>query len=545
MCPRFCGNKYFLCLLAAALFLGTAFRVGAENPVLTVEKNDEFVVEVHSENGTMNDKLTLAYHGVARWNLVTNIYDGEPLEEVVKVSEDGAFSAVGGGSVNIPPDPGPAHYESWSYEAVQKTNVLTPAIDVDLGKAHPYIVDFQDRYVTVGGDYFKDAGPAGTIAWTFLIAAVVRDFTNVVRFEPGANNTSISHISTYDYGELYPGSSEYSGKATCQTVWIIGKLPPKLEITQVQTPNHINGQNTFIASDKITLTAQRTPTQGGTIVKWTVEGLGPAAGISGFPKDVACPTDAAGVSTFSFTPSDNPAFVQNRRTVWGSKGSENPNPPIAFEVTAVIDSESPPVKAKLSEAGLGDLEQDEVDTLRQEYFDYNVAFKVDRDIVVPSLGEDLNRGTYRVQVSVELQERRDAILAAYRSSTMILDGKPVPIPSDAPVVVGGFRNPQRNAIYSKYPQTSWHIRGRALDLSPRGFLVMVNGKRRMLTDAELHSQVYPALLKAAATRGAAITEAGAEVVKVGCCPCIQPVKGKDGQTVMKSLCEDHVHVDWR
>jgi hypothetical protein len=95
------------------------------------------------------------------------------------------------------------------------------------------------------------------------------------------------------------------------------------------------------------------------------------------------------------------------------------------------------------------------------------------------------------------------------------------------------------------PVTSFHTRGRALDLVPRVFAVKVNGAPRTIVGAELHSQLYPALRKAAATHGSAITEDGAQPVPEGCCGCIIAVKDKKGNMVDKSFCEDHVHVQWQ
>lgn len=336
------------------------------------------------------------------------------------------------------------------------------------------------------------------------------------------------------------------------TVQFIPEEIPPLKIIEVITPTKADGQHSFVASDSITVKAKINPPKSGVTVKWTVDGLEAAARIKGFPKDEATTTDASGLATFSFTPADNAVFAQNRHTAWIS-GSAVANPPIGFEVTAVVDAQLPPQVATLSQAGLGKLLQDEVDILRQEYFDFDTKYKPGRDKVVPSLGKELNSGTYKVQVSISLPEKRDAILAAYRSSTITLEGQPVQIPAVAQVVVGGFRNPRYNAIYSKYPKTSWHIIGCALDLSPRQFEVTVNGKRRPLTIAELHSQVYPALKRAAATQGNAISEAGAQVVDVGCYNCVmplqdkngKPVKDPDGNYVMQTFTEDHIHVDWR
>lgn len=362
-----------------------------------------------------------------------------------------------------------------------------------------------------------------------------------------------SHTTNF----VAPDGVYYSLSQTV-TVQFVPDDRPSLSIVAVETPTKTEGLHSFVATDLITLKASLQPPKSGVTVKWTVQGLEAAAKVGGFPKDEPTTTDATGRATFSFKPSDNDLFVNHRHTVW-TPGSTNANAPIGFEVVAVVDSESPPQQARLSEAGLGKLMQDEIDTLRQEFFDYRGVVP-DRSEFTASVGGHYNRGNYNVQRNVQLKEYYDKIAAAYRGSIITIDGQPVAIPPDAPVTLGrggGFRCPRRNvAAGSKYPVTSFHTKGRALDLVPGLCQVWVNGKRRPLTQAELHSQLYPALLNAARAvvqgKGSAITEHGAQEVPPGCCGCMVQdkqgnwikVKDKNGNWIDGVFCEDHVHVQW-
>jgi hypothetical protein len=368
-----------------------------------------------------------------------------------------------------------------------------------------------------------------------------------VTFEPGALKFTASghgrNESRLKYEHL---TSEGYMDATFSISVEAGE--PRLRLTSVDTPGQSWGANSFIASDEITLEARLTPIREGVPVKWTVEGLEAAAGIKGFPKDVERKTDAAGYSTFSFTPSDNQALVKNRRTTW-TNGNDKANSPIAFEVKAVIDSDPEVLEATLSKSGLGILWQDDIDRLRQEYFDFKARVIPERDDVVLSLGANYNRGNYAVQLSDQLEERFDNIVSAYRRQTITVAGQQMQMPASASIQVttgGGFRNPRKNAIFSKFPATSYHTRGRALDLKPVETAVMVTvaGKTtRVVLDR--HEVLFPALQKAASTQGRAIAEQGSQPVPVGCCPCTLKVRDpKTGEMVDKSFCEDHIHVQW-
>jgi hypothetical protein len=367
-------------------------------------------------------------------------------------------------------------------------------------------------------------------------------------FEPGSLNFTAAGQGRHDTSARFEHiTAEGFMEATFSIT--VESAEPRLRIISVETPTQ-EGDYSFIVTDRITLEARLTPAREGVPVKWTVEGLQAAAPIKGFPKDVESKTDAAGISTFSFIPSDNAALVKDRHTTWSS-GSRAANTPIGFDVTAVIDTQSPPLDSRLSKSSLGQLVQDETDTLRQEYFDFKAGTIPGRTNIVSGLaGMNFNRGNYKnVQMSDKLQERFDEILEAYRSQIVTVLGQQVKMPASALIQIttgGGFRNPRKNAEVSKH-RASYHTLGRALDLKPVEAAVMVTiagSKKRVVLDR--HTVLYPALKKAAETQGRAIAEAEGHQVAVGCCRCIVMVKDpKTGEEVEKSVCEDHIHVQWK
>lgn len=368
-----------------------------------------------------------------------------------------------------------------------------------------------------------------------------------MNFEPGSLNFTAAGQGRHDTSARFEHiTAEGLMEATFSIT--VESAEPRLRIISVDTPTQ-EGDYSFIVTDPITLEARLTPAREGVPVKWTVEGLQAAAPIKGFPKDVESKTDAAGISTFSFRPSDNAALVKDRHTTW-SKGSRAANAPIGFDVTAVIDTQSLKLDARLSKTSLGQLVQDKTDTLRQEYFDFKAGTIPGRTNIVSELaGRNLNRGNYTVQMSDKLQERFDEILEAYRSQIVTVSGQQIKMPASALIQTttgGGFRNPRKNAEVSKH-RASYHTLGQALDLKPVEAAVMVTiagSKKRLVLDR--HAVLYPALLKAAETQGRAIAEAEGHQVNVGCCRCIVIVKDpKTGKEVEKSVCEDHIHVQWK
>lgn len=135
-------------------------------------------------------------------------------------------------------------------------------------------------------------------------------------------------------------------------------------------------------------------------------------------------------------------------------------------------------------------------------------------------GNDQRRGWSGHVLIHQLKERYDKIVQAYRGSAITADGQSAVVPADAVVTLGsggGFRCPRLHVkADSIYPVSSYHTRGRALDLVPGLCSARLsNGERRTLKGPELHSVLYPALLRAAKTQGTAITEDGPQPVAPG------------------------------
>jgi hypothetical protein len=251
-------------------------------------------------------------------------------------------------------------------------------------------------------------------------------------------------------------------------------------------------------------------------------------------------TQSGGISTFTFSPSQISAFVQFRRSNFtnGSEPEAQPNTPLSFDVAVSAQGQ----ETRLSQSGLGTLMQDETDTLRQEYVDYRTiyrgsSFTPQRADVVPSLGGRYNTGNYGVQLSRDLDSTFQEILQAYQVSTITFGGVTAALPDTATITVNsGFRNPQRNkAVGSKYPQTSIHMFGGALDLKPVPTWVLINGQR---TWANIDQILYPALQQAAATQGTAFAEFNAIPVPLG---SDGSLTNSNGTPIPK---ENHIHVQW-
>jgi hypothetical protein len=289
-------------------------------------------------------------------------------------------------------------------------------------------------------------------------------------------------------------------------------------------------EKTFIAKDSITLHASiGTPTPGVQVL-WTVQGQGAAADIAGFPTNFVTTTDTTGTATFTFIPEDNQNFVVDRRTTW-TNGSSSANPAISFDVTATATLDGQKYTSKLSDTELGPLTQDTTDILREEYYDYSVAVP-DRDQFVASLGSSYNSGNYNIQLNVDMPVHYAAILAAYRGQQVIVTiaGQPYTtvIPNTATISINSaYRSPQHNKWAKSTHPDSKHTLGRAFDLKPDPFsvIIMVNGHPMRVT-VPLDQTLYPALYAAAAPQG--FTQAEKRGVRV-------PV-GTTG--------EDHIHVQW-
>src|SRR6266480_113720 len=321
-------------------------------------------------------------------------------------------------------------------------------------------------------------------------------------------------------GQITDTSIDFNSvPATVTLSWNI--TPLSIRITSVQTPTFLNNRHTFISTDAITLQATVSPAVAGVPVEWTASGINAAAGITGFPKNESHDTDGSGLSSLLYTPDNNPRFLNNRRTRW-TAGSRAANPPIAFEIEAALEQGG--IASTLSQTTLGSLEEDEIDTLRQEYVDIQQPVPA-RQQVVPSLGAPWNGGNYNVQLDNNLKQHFNAILASYRGRSVTNAGQAITIPADAQLVVSsGYRSPQLNkAIGSVHPE-SLHTRGRALDLEPMPVTVIVGGTPTALG---LHEALYPALAGAVSAQSLhPLPEQSAVPVPLG-----------DSR-------ENHIHVQW-
>ncbi|MCB1126476.1 MAG: hypothetical protein KDM81_08280 [Verrucomicrobiae bacterium] len=506
LASRLCRLRWTWVLL---LWLPTAPAVAGEPMTVTINASANASLSA----GEVHDQCTIQFS--ARLTYMPNPANGayEMLsDEQYSVSVEGEGSA------------GPY---SWTYTGRQPSS----------GAASAYYYPAQGK-ATVGWHYLTDfvvCTPSDAPGLAAGLCKMAEDDylgkpdSGVVTFPPGAAALNASGSGEGHHQDPYSTAdfeASYSVSIPVRTVTILS----------IETPTQSGGLYSFVPTDTITVTAQIRPATEGVPINWKVHGLGPAAGIQFPNKRVR--TDASGQSVYSFSPAAYISFDFNRTNhdvpsaKW-TTGSRVPNPPIAFDISALDDSVEPPLEAKSS--SVGRIEQDETDTLREEYFDFQGEIPP-RSEIVPSLGPDYNKGNYTVQRNFQMQERYRKILQAFRSSTITLDGQAVAIPANARVTVGGFRCPRLNvAVGSRFPVTSYHTRGRALDLVPVVGPVWVNGKRRQLTTAEIHSQVYPALLQAAKTQGRAITEDGAQPVPKGCFGC---------SLAGRIYTEDHVHVEW-
>jgi hypothetical protein len=298
---------------------------------------------------------------------------------------------------------------------------------------------------------------------------------------------------------------------------------PSIAITSVQTPFKSGNLNTFVSTDTITLQAKVPAVAQNLPVSWTVTSLQAAAGIGGFPSAEIHNADSQGISTFTFIPSANPLFLQNRQSVW-TQGSPNANTPIGFEVTAKTTLAGQTLSTTLSMASIGSLLQDSTDILRQEYVDYQIPVPTRGD-VVPSLGLDYNQGNYELQLSEDLPGHYAAVLGKYQSSTLEVDNTTYTVPANATLIKSSaYRNPQHNRYIGSVHPNSKHCYGRALDLVPVPISVPVNGSPQSLG---LHTFWYPAL-------AAAVTSAGYSPL---------PEKGATPVTLGDTT-ENHIHFQW-
>ena len=314
--------------------------------------------------------------------------------------------------------------------------------------------------------------------------------------------------------------------------------------TELTSPDHIN---TFISSDKITLKAQTSPL---TDVLWTVTGLSTATGITGFPTNEVHTSDVSGVSTFSFSPEDNAAFVLNRKFLW-TLGSNIPNRPIQFDVQATATVNGLTYMDSLAQhSNLGQLTQDPTDTLRQEYQDFGLRFNgtlngqgqvidintPDRVDFVTSLGPPYYFGYYPVQLDQDLEGHYNALLGFYHGMVIQVNGQAVTIPNSATVTIkSGYRNPQYNLAQGSRAVDSHHTHGNALDVGPLTFTAKINGIKQQVS---VEKCLYPALYEAASMAGVYAQAEDATSTKIDGYPSNPVWKPKHAHVI------SHIHFQW-
>ena len=308
--------------------------------------------------------------------------------------------------------------------------------------------------------------------------------------------------------------------------------------------------NTFITPDTITLRAYIGEKKADVKVEWSVTGIGAASEVSGFANQVNRPTDADGISTFSFRPADNGLLNFDRIKNW-TNGSRDANTAIGFDVVAYETAEGGDIlKTRLSEAPeLGLIKQNEKDRLRQEYVDYGLLYDgydvPTYDKVVPTLnsqyGPKMNEGNYTVQISDQLPEKFATILSAYSGHTFVINGHTVQISGTASLTVSsGYRNPQRNhdlSVGGKLSPPSKHILGKALDLVPSADIGKIDGKRQFI-DIDMFQYLYPILFQVAQGAGKAIAETNKN--SRGERVALHQITGYPNSTEKPN----HIHVQW-
>ena len=318
-------------------------------------------------------------------------------------------------------------------------------------------------------------------------------------------NTDDSYAPFSANTPLLAGNEEASNGG-----WRSTSLPVEANrvfISEVSTPFYSPSLklHTFVSTDTITVKAGVVLFPAGVPVVWKVIGRGAANGLGGFPLQEMRVTDNNGISTFTFSPKDNPLFPANRLT-WAKLGV-TPNLPLRFDVTATVIDEGRTFTAKLSEieSYIGKLMQDETDVVRQEYIDFALPTIPTRADFVTSLGQGFNEGNYSIQMDSGLQSKYNAVLAAYRGRQISVKGQTVTIPNSAQLLISGYHNPRRSAGINHSSATAGsHLFGKALDLTPSPITVSINGKQVILGTAQLMKP----LLEAASSAGTAFLEQG-------------------------------------
>lgn len=253
---------------------------------------------------------------------------------------------------------------------------------------------------------------------------------------------------------------------------------------------------TFVSTDSITLNAQVLGMPADQ-VNWTVHSMSADSGNGN-------PHAGTNQSRFTFTP--NPV---NRPTT----GSRVPNDPIIYRVEARAQD----LTANFS------LVHDETDKIRQEYIDFGATTTPNRSNIVAPANPAFNVGNYSLIID---RGMNTALTNTQREFQTLTNPPPAPgtappapgtpppppVPVPAITVFSGYRNPRRNvAAGSKYPISSRHVWGRALDLGVAG---------------------------ANATLWARLRQAGANAGYTSICEDGPTQKPCNDPTI------DHVHIQW-
>ena len=455
---------------------------------------------------------------------------------------DGAGSGFFIGYIN-----GAVRAPTHTATALQKADTKVRII---IDKGQPPVVDFKaDTGVCLGEpvslnslsydpDNSGDAAHKGIVLDEWEITAPDGAITELegenAAFTPTqAGKHTVKLTSTDDEGM----DGEHSSTIKVQSEILIVKVD-NADVDDVDTA----GDNSFIVSNTIKVSAKICRMAAGVPVKWKVRGQGAASGIKGFPtEDVTVLTDDHGISTFAFTPSSVTQLVEDRKTK-KTLGSTSANDPIALEFEARIEGGN--------EKDTITITQDVKDTLRQEYYDYQLAYpKLAvpmpwRREVVDTEDAHYNQGNYSVQILGRLVQKYEAIVNAYVGQQItvpvIYNGKQMSgttvIPTDARVIINSaFRCPQRNRspiVKSKHPDSA-HVFGRALDIQPDNslqlYVQLPNGQRQRVTLTK--AQLFPFLMNAA------------QMAAEGRNPIYEKGnQGEDGTVTAKTA--DHIHVQW-
>jgi hypothetical protein len=461
-----------------------------------------------------HDNLSVTAHG-----LLVQERDPQNTNSWVVVSSNYSLEASGGGS-----EQDLLSTRSWTYQADNPDDfsIELGADDFNTGQLH--FVAYSPSILSLPADQnvSNDAYSYLFMAWKdFDDDASAGLLTVPINGQPFS-------ISSSSHKEEVLSLPYIEDKGTFDVTFRVSFQPggSHLAITSLQTPTAVNGnQHTFVSTDSITVQAKLTPPKAGAPVLWSVVGKNAASQSLGIAE--IHNADASGISTFTFSPSQDHHFVQVRHAQYTSGIKAPANDPLSFEIVAG----SAGLESRLSGTTVGPLLEDETDTLRQEYVDFQIAVPPRTD-VVPSLGSDWNRGPYHVQVSVDLPGHYNAILAAYQGSSMLYNGVTYTIPANAQIKRASvFRNPRYNKAIGSVHPNSRHCYGRALDLAPIPIALNVNGQRVQL---DIHDFWYPAL-------GAADQSVGlSPLPEQGATP-LDPAHGGDG---VGDPDEDHLHVQW-